>query len=397
MGSPQFHVLIVDDVPTPYRLALLREVHALGRFRMTVLFLAAAAREKQWALDIPDGLDIRYLPAFQYFVKALDTRLQLNWGLAGALRAIRPDIVVVGGYHHLGYWRCLLHCRWHGIPLIAWSGTTPMSEWRPWRALRLLKRAYIAGCSRSFAYGTAAKRFLVGLGAPADRVHRIYNTTDLRLFRDGWLAEAAKIPPPQGPLTLIFVGRITPYKGLQYVLDVLARLKPRYDFRFVIVGDGHYRRELERLVADLGLAGRVTFAGYAQQADLPPHLARADVFIFPSVQEVWGMVVNEALAAGLFVLSSTCAGVTEDLIDPAISGRPFDPRSSASIERALVAVLSDVEAIRARRDERSRWVMQYSADAVARSFADGVEAAWRESARHRDASERLSGALGPTP
>ena len=389
MASADFHLVVVDDVPTPYRLALLKEVQALGRFRMTVIFLAAAAREKQWQLDVErSGLVVRYVKDAQHYIKALDTRVQLTWGVAAILRKLAPDIVVTGGYHHAAYWRCLAYCRWRGVPLIAWSGTTPMSEWRRWFVLRLLKRAYIAASRHTFAYGSAAARFVEGIGGHPGRITKIYNTTDLRAFRRGWIDTAARHGPHAGPLRFVFVGRLTPYKGLHYVLQVMASLKSRFDFHFDIIGDGHFRAPLEALVGASGLSDRVAFIGYVQQADLAEHLAAADIFVFPPVQEVWGIVVNEALATGLFVLSSTLAGVTEDLVDPAISGLPIEPRDPASIERALTAVLSDPDAIRARRDERSRWVMRYSADVIAHDFADAVAMVWRDRASRTVVSQR---------
>jgi glycosyltransferase involved in cell wall biosynthesis len=379
MASSDFHLLVIDDIPTPYRLALLKEVKELKRFRLSILFLAGNAHEKQWHLDVDaSGLDAHYVKNVQYYVKALDTRVQFTWGVGAALRTIAPDVVAVGGYSHPGYWRSLVHCRRHGIPLILWSGTTPTSEWRKWSALRWMKRQYVARCDRYFAYGSAAGRFLTGLGAAPNRIHAIYNTSDLAAFRSGWQAAARAQGACDGPLRFVFVGRLTPYKGLQYVLAVMARLKARYDFRFTIIGDGHYRGALEQMVADLGLADRVAFDGYVQQHDLPARLASGDVFVFPSTQEVWGLVVNEALAAGLFVLSSIRAGVTEDLIDPAISGLPIDPYSGQSIEDAVRAVLDDVAGIRARREDRSRWVMRFAPDVVARELAHGAECAWQD-------------------
>jgi glycosyltransferase involved in cell wall biosynthesis len=385
-----FHVLVIDDIPTPYRLALFKEIEALKRLRLTVLFLASNARDKQWQLDL-GGVEIARVKEFQYYLKSTDIRLQFTWGLGAKLGKIKPDVVVVGGYTHLGYWRALLYCHHHRVPLVLWSGTTPMSEFHTWPLLRLLKRAYVTASSRYFAYGSAAARFLEERGAPRERIHKIYNTTDLESVRERTAEERVRLGPPHGPLRFIFVGRLVPGKGVQYVLEALHRHKDRNDFHFRIVGEGYYRSKLEALVQRLGLADRVTFAGYVQQNELPQQLAGADVFVFPTVQEVWGIVVNEALAAGLFVLSSTLAGVTEDLIDTALTGLPIDPHSSRALDEALSTVFAAPERIRAGRDDRARWVMRFSANEIARDFVAGVEAALRPPDHRRRTSAAATG------
>lgn len=366
------HAVVVDDVPTPYRLALFKDIAALGTIRLSVIYLSAHGKEKQWHLTPEgNGFDIHYLRNIQLYVRSLDTRLQVSWGAGRTLHHLQPDVVVVGGYHQVGYWRCLLYCLVHKVPLIIWSGSTLASEWRPGNPLtRQMKRFFVRRANRAFAYGTASKRFLEALGMTPDVIHKLYNSTDLRAFRDRWLIESASQGNRGDVVNFLFTGRLTPYKGLQRVLAALSRVQGHFHFR--VVGDGPYRAEAESLAASLGLCDRVEFVGYVQQDQLPEHLAWADVFVFSPTQEVWGIVVNEALAAGLFVLSSTLAGVTEDLIILESTGVPVDPLSEDSIYQGLAFCMDNIEVIRGRRDERSRWSMQFSTQETRHEFVRGV-------------------------
>lgn len=369
----RFTVAVVDDVPTPYRIALLRAVQAQAPFRLSVIWLADRGREKLWDLaDTGAELEQHAPRDVQLYLPAIDTRLQLTWGLGTILDRVRPDVVVVGNYFHPGDWRALLYARRRGIPLVFWSGTTPTSEWRRGPLVRAVKRWFISRCDRFLAYGTDAKCYLAGFGVADTRIDRVVNTTDLRAIRRQWQTAVREEGPRNGPARLLFVGRLTPLKGVQRVLLALARLDRAFPVEFRICGDGHHRAELEALAARLGLADRVRFAGYVQQDALPGHLAWADVFVFPTTQEIWGIVVNEALAAGVYVLSSSLAGVTTDLIDGDLMGVPFDPRLDESLDGALRATLGRIDAIRARREERSAAAMRFDVTEIAGDLIEGL-------------------------
>jgi glycosyltransferase involved in cell wall biosynthesis len=118
-------------------------------------------------------------------------------------------------------------------------------------------------------------------------------------------------PMPAEPM-LLTVGRLATQKDQATLLDALARLKDRR-WRLTLVGDGPLRGELERQAGRLGLASRVTFAGFV---DPLPYFAAADIFVLPSRWEGLPAVALEALAAGLPVVATDCApGLTELLQD----------------------------------------------------------------------------------
>jgi glycosyltransferase involved in cell wall biosynthesis len=122
---------------------------------------------------------------------------------------------------------------------------------------------------------------------------------------------ATRKPMPAEPM-LLSVGRLAVQKDQATLLDALARLKDR-PWRLTLVGDGPLRGDLERQAARLGLASRITFAGFV---DPLPHFAAADVFVLPSRWEGLPAVALEALAAGLPVVATDCApGLTELLHD----------------------------------------------------------------------------------
>jgi glycosyltransferase involved in cell wall biosynthesis len=106
-----------------------------------------------------------------------------------------------------------------------------------------------------------------------------------------------------------------------------------------IVGSGPQQSELEALARNLGVHG-IRFAGFVDQDKLPAYYAAADVFVLPTLDDPFGMVLLEAAASGLALLASEHAGATLDLVEDGRSGLMFDPRNEHALSE-LIAELAD--------------------------------------------------------
>jgi len=216
----------------------------------------------------------------------------------------------------------------------------------------------------------ASASFLRGhVGAGAD-VRVIPNGVDVEAFRN---AKPADLPPGR---RMLFVGRLEPRKGLGVAIDAFARLAPRFgDLYFVVAGEGPERTALDRIEGDL--RSRVIELGTVPHPDLPRCHAAADVFVSPATgRESFGIVLVEAMAAGLPVVASDIAGYRE-VVRAEVDGLLVPPGDPEALAQAVAAVLSDPAmarrlgaAARARADA-FRW------DAV----AEQVEAAYRDAIR----------------
>jgi glycosyltransferase involved in cell wall biosynthesis len=115
---------------------------------------------------------------------------------------------------------------------------------------------------------------------------------------------------------IVQIGRLQPWKGIQYAIEALRLLLPRVKARLLIGGEGTYRGTLERQVAELGLVKQVTFLGNVPNREVPRLYALADVVIGTSfASETFGMALCEALACERPVIASDWAGYREVVID----------------------------------------------------------------------------------
>lgn len=143
-----------------------------------------------------------------------------------------------------------------------------------------------------------------------------------------------------GPVRLAAIGRLDPIKGYPLLLEACARLGAGgADWRLELAGDGPMRGDLERLAKTLGIDGRVRFAGAVATDDIPAFLERADVLVISSFMEGLPIVLMEAMAAGLAVVATRVAGVTE-LVEEGVSGFLAQPGTVEELHGALSRVLA---------------------------------------------------------
>jgi colanic acid/amylovoran biosynthesis glycosyltransferase len=144
-------------------------------------------------------------------------------------------------------------------------------------------------------------------------------------------------------LRVLFVGRLVPEKGTLVLLRALKMLRDRgVAAETVLVGDGPYRSELERAARRLDLAGQVTFTGALTGAKVAPLYQEADVFCLPSFAEGLPVVLMEAMANQLPVVTTRIAGIAE-LVDDDVNGTLLPPGRDDVIADALERLAGDPE------------------------------------------------------
>lgn len=203
----------------------------------------------------------------------------------------------------------------------------------------------------------------------------VFNGFDAELFQpqpvDPDFRAALLRPDERGVLV---VGRLQPWKGIQFAIEALRMLVPRHPLRLLIGGEGTYRRALERQVAGMGLRDHVTFLGNVPHHDMPRLYAVADVVLGNSfTSETFGMSLAEAMACERPVIASDWDGYSEVVIDGEsglIVPAQHPPALAAAIERLLCdATLAQKLA----RQGRARVLQLFTWEAV----TDRVEAAYQ--------------------
>jgi glycosyltransferase involved in cell wall biosynthesis len=177
------------------------------------------------------------------------------------------------------------------------------------------------------------------------------------------------------------VGRLVREKGVFDLLDAYGRLavEIRERVALVLVGEGGARGELEMKARTIA-PGRIMFRGFKQRNQLIAEYALAELFIFPTHTDPWGLVVNEAMACGLPVIVTDVAGCSKDLIEEDGNGYVVPARDPAELARAMAAIVCNRER-RARMGKRSLEIIaNYSPERCAAGLAQAASSGWGSNA-----------------
>jgi glycosyltransferase involved in cell wall biosynthesis len=156
-------------------------------------------------------------------------------------------------------------------------------------------------------------------------------------------------PPPQADDTVvsmptgkivISVGRLSFEKGYDLLIRAFALVERKYpDWNLLILGEGALRQELERLIVQLGLEGRVFMPGAVENPYC--YLSRADLYVLPSRIEGFGMVLCEAMACGLAVVAFDCAAQTSEIVRQGVDGILVPPENTERLAFAMDDMMAD--------------------------------------------------------
>jgi 1,2-diacylglycerol 3-alpha-glucosyltransferase len=382
----------------PYHLARLRSVaEELAPLGWEVIGLQTASTDAtyEWRESLPgpgsaggEGDLVTLFPGRVYDeIPSWECRRRL----AACLDELAPDAVAVPGWGSLDARLSLGWCRRHGAKAVIMSETREIDGARLWWKEQI-KRLMMRHVHGALVGGAAHRDYLATLGIPLSRIELGYNVVDNAYFA----AESAKWRDA-GRLSAVASGKEAPFflasnrfierKNLMRLIEAYAEFcqrstaltspetgPPTAPWSLCLLGDGHLKARLIARCHELRLAviesapwesslaeategrsadrpsidttGTVYFPGFRQIEELPRFYAAAGAFIHPALEEPWGLVLNEAMACGLPVLSGSHVGAAAELIREGSNGWTFDAGDTREMAEAMARLASLTEAER---------------------------------------------------
>ncbi|MBA3475330.1 MAG: glycosyltransferase family 4 protein, partial [Actinobacteria bacterium] len=267
-------------------------------------------------------------------------------GIVPLLERERPDVVVASGWSTFASQAAIAWCRVRRVPYVLVVESHDRDPRPGWR--RAVKQAVVprvvGGAASILVTGSLARESMLARGARPDRVYLFANTVDVELFAARHreleherprLREALGLDPDD--VVVLSVARLVPEKGLDTLIRAAAAAGS--PIALLLAGAGPER---ERLVALAGsLRVQLVLAGDVDWRRIHELYAAADVFALLSRHEPWGVVVNEAAAAGLPLVLSENVGAAADLLRHGENGFLVAADDSAAAARALAMLAAD--------------------------------------------------------
>lgn len=335
-------IIYWNNIPAPYVIDRFNALARRGKYDFEAWFSGRTKADRSWVVDESKWIfPYRYLPAVGKgaYPFAIPTPLlrgeapDLFVSLYAAPTFLLGSALARARGAHTAFWVEVTHDAWVGR--------------RRWK--EALKTKIFPQVDAVLTPGEDGRKFALGYGVNDDRILCVPHVIDVEHFasaRSMTLMERERVRENLGlrGVTFVYVGRLWAGKGVANLIDAFAKVQDEAagdpETTLLLVGDGVDEERLRRYAAET-TEGRVVFAGFRDSDALPEVYGASDVFVFPTLGDPYGLVINEAMAAGLPVISTTAAGEIRQRIRNGENGFLVEPARADQLAARMLALTRD--------------------------------------------------------
>lgn len=361
MSKRANNVVVIHNIISPHVTPLFDLL--AKKVDLTVLYCSKTEKNRSWDHK-PTNFKYKTLPNISVSIRGKDLFTYfINPTIISEIKKLSPDIVVIAGWDLFATQIAFLYCLIKGIKIILWSGSTAFEpSWRRKITLPLVK-FIIKNVHAYIAYGTRAKEYLIKLGANPSKIFISFNTTDISKFISKpkpKILRNLKVKLGLKKNVLMYYGQFIERKGADLLLEAFSKVKKDLDdYTLLLVGDGDYRVFLESKIRDLNLKDVVIIPNVGDD-NINMYYKIASVFVLPSREEVWGLVINQSMAAGLPVIVSDAAGSSVDLVKNGKNGFVFKSQNLNDLTTKIKDICTNKSMIKLMGNESKLYIKKFS-------------------------------------
>lgn len=386
---PESRILIFVTHPVQYHVPVWRALAARDDLAVKVFYFSdhsvrggldkGFGIQVSWDVDLLSGYNHEFLSRTRDFERPRSVRIE---DMDALLERERPDWILIGGYTMAFERQLVRAASKHGARVAMRAEFSDLSYGKRSLLKRAARRAYLSWFYRrvdAFCYpGQGGRRHLARHGVPPDRMFFAPYCVDDQLISRGRASvsrEAAREALAIAPDTFVIVlsGKLIPRKNADELLTALSQLDAiRARIGLIVLGDGELRDAFGARARSL-LGDRLIFPGFVNQSQLTRFFLAADVLVMPSLQETWGLVVNEAMLHALPVIVSDQVGCHEDLVIQGETGYVYPVGNAAALANAISAMVDAPERTAQMGRNAERHIAKYSIEAAANGVAKALQ------------------------
>lgn len=259
------------------------------------------------------------------------------YGLFKSLYKYKPNLVIVSNATEAFFCLLLRLIIRFDIAIIA-ADINQIND-KKISLVKYFKKIIYKSLNFYFVYGEQSEKFFLNLGVNPEKITKTYWSVDNRLFNSALSKKIGKIIKSEysNKFVVLSVGQLIPRKGFRELISAWNKLPENVlkNSVLLIIGSGEQKEELyqQSLLND---NSTIIFFEHIPHDKLADYYNASDIFVFPTLEDVWGLVVNEAMASGLPVICSMYAGCSSELIKNKVNGLIFDPLNEISFVNTLI-------------------------------------------------------------
>lgn len=364
----------------PYRFPLFEEISKLKNIDLTVYFMSKSAKNRRWKKLPKLGFKYKILPKleFSYFGKDLLAYI-VNYTFPYLFLKNKYDVVISAGWLDFASQMAFFLSKLTKTKFIIWSEST-INEPSIQRKLTLPFVKYLVGKSDAcVAIGTRSKEYLKLLGANENKIVKAYSTVDINHFDKGSRLSTDEKNKLKNGLNIktnkviLYVGQMIERKGLIDLVKAFKLIvKSDRDVTLLMVGYGPLKNKLIEACNKNNLKN-VIFVDHVEVDEMPHYYAISDIFVLPSHEETWGLVINEAMACGLPIITTNKVGSGPDLVINGYNGYIVKSRSPKQIALHLLKILKNTKVRISMSRNSKRLIEKFTPKKAALEFEKAIK------------------------
>lgn len=318
-------ILIITNIPAPSRIPLF-EYLAQKLPNFSVWFLAETESIRSWGVKKNLKFKHKFLKSLHLNLIKNLYEMHLNFIFFKLIK--KNPKIIIAAYDQPAYWQGFIYCKIFKKKFILFNGSTLLSSKKLNGAIGILKKIIIKYSDSYITYGSKASEYLEYFGADKNKIITGCNTVDIDkiIYNYKIFIKSAEYLELKNKFKFdkifLLASRLVKYKGIENLINIIDKLnkkKLKQKFCLIIAGSGDDEKYFKNLIKEKNIHN-IFFIGFIEQQSIYKYYSISDFFIFPTQNEPWGLVVNEALACGNYVLCSDKAGAAYDLIKENING-----------------------------------------------------------------------------
>ena len=357
-------IAIITNIPSPYRVGQFISLqNKIPKYEFFFIFSDIGDKERSWDVNLEGLRNAVFLNSKPLMLKSKSEvrGYYLSLDVIKTLNSISPDVVIVCEYNMISI-QAFLYCKIKKIKVISMTDGTLYSERNFGFFRRLNRRMMIPRADMCIVSSTKSKELQIYYGAKEDRIVIAYLTVDVGYFR----FEREEYHSNK----LLFIGSLIERKGIDLLLKALSLVKK--DYTLTIVGDGEEKSRLVDYVEQNGMKELVEFVPFKQKEELREIYNTHDIFVLPTREDCFGLVINEAMAASMPVISSCYADGAYDLVIDGENGYIVNPYDSVKFANTIEKLIDNYELVEKMGKASFEIINKFSFDKTSEAIGEAI-------------------------
>lgn len=358
-------VAIITNIPAPYRIDFFYYLQENNKeFDFIIIYSSTKEDNREWSIDNNKIINSKFLKSLTLKIKKKEDNkyIHIPYDTIKVLNEINPDVVVASEYNPTVL-QALAWCKSKKRKFVSWSDGTLNSEKNINIIQKLARKIVISNANSYIASSSKTKEAQIHYGAKEDKIKISYLSVDI----DKYLFVKKKYKNKN----LLYVGSLIKRKGVDLLLGALSNLDSNY--RLTIVGEGPEKENLIKQAKRLNIADNIEFVGFKEGEELKKYYKKSDIFILPTREDCFGLVLLEAICSSLVVISSEYADGASDLIVNNESGYIVNPEDSKEFADKIKMLIDNLELVEEFQRKSTIFIEKFKFENTSINFIEAIK------------------------